>query len=292
MNRRSLVFPAILIAGCKRTPQQRMPEVRIAIGGRAALDFIPVYLASSLGFYRQEGVSVTIHDLASTSKAMQALLGGSSDMVVGMYDGALQMSLEGKLVQAISVLERWPPFGLVVGAKSAVEVRAIADLKGRRVGVASPGSSTHRFLNYLLVRNGLRPEDVKVVGVGVNFSMAAALQHGQVDAAIAGPLGMALLWKNARVAVLADCRTASGAESVLGTSNLPSGVLMVEPKWARNHLNAVQRIGRATRRALAWIRAHTPQEISEAMPQEYKGQDPDVYLTAVRDIQAAFSKDG
>src|SRR5437763_5047880 len=102
MYRRSFVFPAVLLAGCKSVPQRRMPEVRIAVGGRAALDFIPVYLASSLGFYRQESVAVMMQNLASTPKALQALLGGSSDMIVGIYDGALQMSLEGKSVQAIS----------------------------------------------------------------------------------------------------------------------------------------------------------------------------------------------
>lgn len=209
MNRRSLVFPAVLIAGCKSIPDRRKPEVRIAVGGRAALDFMPVYLASSLGFYRQEGVAVTIQDLASGSKAL-----------------------------------------------------------------------------------GLRPEDVRAAGVGVNFSMVAALEHGQVDAAVAGPLGMAILSKNARVRVLADCRNASGAESVLGTSNLPFGALMVVPKWARTHLDVVQRVGRATRRALRWIRAHPPQDVSNAMPQQYKGQDPAVYLTGVSDIQSAFSEDG
>jgi NitT/TauT family transport system substrate-binding protein len=290
MYRRPFVLGTIFIAGCMSS-ERRIPEVRIAVGGRAALDFIPIYLASSLGFCRQEGVSVTIQDLASTPKALQALLGGSSDMVVGMYDGALQMSLEGKSVQSIAILERWPPFGLVVGTR-ATEVRTIADLKGKLIGVASPGSSTHRFLNYLLARNGLKPEDVKAVGVGVNFSMAAALRHGQVDAAIAGPLGMALLSKNANMSVLADCRTASGAEAVLGTSNLPAGALMIVPKWARAHSDAVNRVGRATRRALAWIRTHTAQEISDAMPQEHKGEDPGVYRTAVRDIQSAFSAEG
>src|SRR3954464_10418626 len=113
MYRRSFVVPPILMAGC-RSRQRTLPEVRIAVGGRAALDFIPVYLASSLGFYRQEDVAVTIQDLASGPKALQSLLGGSSDMVVSMYEGALQMGLEGKSVQAIAILERWPPFGLVV----------------------------------------------------------------------------------------------------------------------------------------------------------------------------------
>jgi NitT/TauT family transport system substrate-binding protein len=292
MKRRSFVFPAIVLAGCGPASQLRRPAARISVGGRAALDFIPVYLASALGFFRDEGVDISLQDLASTPKALQALLGGSGDMAVGGYDGAIQMNIEGRPVQAFVVLQRWPPFGLVVAAKSARSVRTIADLKGRVVGVASPGSSTHRFLNFLLSRSGLQPSDVSAVGVGVNFSMAAAVKHGQVDAAVAGPLGMALLSKDSFPAILADCRTEEGAQATLGTSNLPASALMVQSEWARAHADIARRVGRATRRSLAWIQAHSPEDISNAMPQEYKGADSSVYLDAVRDIQPAFSADG
>lgn len=292
MKRRSFVFPAILLAGCGSGSAPQRPSVRIAVGGRAALDFIPVYLASALGFFRDEGIDVTLQDLASTPKALQSLLGGSTDLVAGAYDGAVQMSIEGKSIQAIAVLERWPPFGVVVAPKSAASLRSIRDLRGRVVGVASPGSSTHRFLNYLLVRNGLTLSDVSAVGVGVNFSMAAAVQHGQVDAAVAGPLGMALLSKASPPVILADCRTEKGAQATLGTSNLPSSALMVRPEWVRAHPEIMRRVCKGTRRGLAWIQEHSPEEISNAMPGEYKGQDPAVYLGAVRDIRPAFSPDG
>jgi NitT/TauT family transport system substrate-binding protein len=160
------------------------------------------------------------------------------------------------------------------------------------VGVSSPGSGTHRFLNYLLARNGLALSDISAVGVGVNFSMAAAVQHGKVDAAVAGPLGIAVLSKASRPVILADCRTEEGAQATLGKSNHPSSALMVRPAWAHAHPDTVRRLCKATRRSLAWIQAHSPEDISNAMPQEYKGQDPAVYLGAIHDIRPAFSPDG
>src|SRR5436190_12358393 len=155
MKRRALLFPAILLAGCGSARQQHSPGVRIAVGGRAALDYLPVYLASALGFFRDESIDVTLQDLASTAKALQALLGGSTDVVAGGYDGGVQMSIEGQSIQAVALLERWPPLALVVAPQAARALRTITALKGRVVGVASPGSSTHRFVSYLLARNGL-----------------------------------------------------------------------------------------------------------------------------------------
>jgi len=230
--------------------------------------------------------------MASTSKAIEALLGGSADVVTGGYDAAIQMGVEGKFIEAIAVLERWPPIALVVAPQSASSIRTIGDLRGQVVGVSSPGSSTHRVLNYLLMRNGLSPSDVTPVGVGGSFSMAAAVRHGKVAAAVAGALGLALLSNEFSPVILADCRTQRGAEATLGTSVLPWSCLMVSAEWARSHAEMARKLGRAARRSLDWIQAHSPEEIAHSIPQEYKGEDPLVYLTAVRDIRPVFSIDG
>lgn len=122
--------------------------------------------------------------------------------------------------------------------------------------------------------------------------MAAAVSHGQVDAAVAGPLEMALLSKGSPPTILADCRTEKGAQASLGMSNLPFSALMVRGEWALAHADIARRVAKATRRSLAWIQAHSPKDACNAMPQGYKDQDSDLYLQAVRDIRPAFSTDG
>ena len=67
---------------------------------------------------------------------------------------------------------------------------------------------------------------------------------------------------------------------------------MVRPEWAHSHPEIVRKLAKATRRSLAWIQTHSPEEISNSMPREYKGEDPAVYVAAVRDIRPAFSPDG
>lgn len=292
MRLRLVTVAAIILVSCRSAPHPRTAEVRIAVGGRAALDFIPVYLASSLGFFREEGLEVTLQDFAGTAKAIQSLLGGSSDVVAGGYDAAVQMSVEGQPIQAIATLERWPPLAVVATRRSARQLRTIRDLKGTVVGVSSPGSSNHHFINYLLVKNGLSLSDISAVGVGVNFSMAAAIQRGHVNAAVAGPLGMALLAQNPNLTTLADCRTAEGARQTLGTANFPFIVLMARPQWMREHGETTRKLGHAVRRTLAWIHEHSAEDVGNAMPQEYRGQDAAMYLNAVRDILPAFSVDG
>jgi len=58
-------------------------EVRLGVGGQPLLVYLPTTLADRLGYYRDEGLNVRIEDLQGGSKALQALQGGSVDVVSG-----------------------------------------------------------------------------------------------------------------------------------------------------------------------------------------------------------------
>ena len=46
-------------------------------------------------------------------------------------------------------------------------IKSIKDLAGKRIGVSAPGSSTDFFLKYLLNKNGVDPNSVGVIGIGL-----------------------------------------------------------------------------------------------------------------------------
>jgi NitT/TauT family transport system substrate-binding protein len=142
--------------------------------------------------------------------------------------------------------------------------------------VASPGSSTHRFLNYLLARHGLAVSDISTVGVGVNFQWPPRFS----TARWMRPSRVHSEWRCSRKSRPApSCRLPQGARAAgtLGTSNLPSSALMVRPEWGRANADIVCGVGKATRRSLAWMQAHSPEDISNAVPQDCKVQDAAMY---------------
>jgi len=283
---------AFAVIGCSRTGTGSSGStVRIAIGGRGALDFLPVYLASALGHFNAEGLTVEIQDFPGTSKAMQALLGGSADIVAGGYESVIHVAGRGQPVHAIAVLERWIPFLVVVAPNQRSMLRSISDLKGKRIGVAAPGSTTHQFLNYIIRRHGIQPSEVSAVAVGVNVSLAAAVRQSSVDAAVTGPYGYSLVGTHGTY-ILADCRTAEGAKQFLGTDNLPNAALIATTSWTAANNDTAHRLGKAIRRVLGWMQAHSAEEIAAAMPSEYKPQDSALYLRAVREMLPVYSPDG
>ena len=282
----------VFLLGCGPARHEGVPHLRIATGGRGGLDFIPVYVASSLAFFREAGLDVSIEDLAGTAKAVESLLGGSSELVAGGYDATIEMASKGQHLKSIFLIERWPPLAIVTGAHSHKPIRSIRDLKGTAVGVSSPGSSNHRFLNYLLVKNGLTPSDISAVGVGLNFSMAAAIEHGSVQAAAAGPLGRALLANRTGATVISDCLSAEGARQTLGTHNVPFIGLIARSDWLNGNEEIARRVGQIMGRTVTWIHGHSAEQVRDAIPQRYRSGDGALYLAAVHDIIPVFSEDG
>ncbi|WP_232667737.1 ABC transporter substrate-binding protein [Pseudonocardia sp. TRM90224] len=270
-------------------------EVRLAVGGQPLLVYLPTTLAAQLGYYREEGLNVHLEDLQGGSKALQALQGGSVDVVSGYYDHTIQMQAKNRDVVAFVNMLRYPSLVVAVSPKSSKPINSVADLKGTKVGVTAPGSSTDFYLKYLLVRAGLAPTDAAPQAVGGDTSAVAAMESGQVDAAVMLDPAFAQLQKRVgaeNVRVLSDTRTAEGVQRDLNVSTYPAAVLYSDAAWLRDNPETARKLAKAIKRALDYVHSHSGAEIAAAMPPQYAAGDPAIYATAIENAKAAISPDG
>src|SRR5262245_16405117 len=121
-----------LSAACGAEPS-RGSRVRLAIGGQTQMVYLPTTLAQELGFYKDEGLDVELQDFQGGAKALQALVGGSADVVSGFYDHTIQMAAEQRELIAFVTMLRYPGLVLVTSPQAAAEVTSIEALKGRVV---------------------------------------------------------------------------------------------------------------------------------------------------------------
>lgn len=281
--------------GADAASSDRKTKVTLGVGGQPLLPYLPTTLAQRLGYFKQEGLDVKLLDLKSGSKALQALQGGSVDVVSGYYDHTVQMQAKAKDVRAFVDMLRSPSLVLAVSPATHREIHSIADLKGARVGITAPGSSTDFFLKYLLSKAGLAADAASVQAVGGGASAIAAMESGRVDAAVMVDPAVSLLQKRVgqdKVRLLADTRTPEGAQKTLGVSNYPAAVLYADQKWLKGHADTAERLTRAMLRTLKWIDGHSAAEIAQKMPKEYAQGDPEVYRTAIEHAKPGFSRDG
>ncbi len=278
-----------MVASCSRESRQALP-VRLAVGGQAQLIYLVATLAQDLGYYRDESLDVSIQDFPGGSKSLEALLGGSTDVVCGFYDHTIQMAAQGKDLRAFISVLRYP--GLVAVAVSP-QVSKIEDLKGRIVGVSSAGSSTHMFLNYLLSTRGIAATDVSIASIGMSATAVAAITRSQVDAAIMTDpaLGIARQ-KMPALRILADTRTAAGTREVFGVDEYPSVVLYSTPRWLASHQDEARRMAHAALRPMDWLRANPASQIRDRLPAQFRTGDEAVDVAGLEALKAMLSRDG
>jgi sulfonate transport system substrate-binding protein len=271
---------------------QALPKVSIAIGGAGCLCYLPTVLAKQLGEYEKAGVNVELIDFKGGSQALQAVIGGSADVVSGYYDHCVNLAAKNQFLEAFVVYDRYPGLVLVVSPEHGKSINSIKDLAGKKVGVSAPGSSTDFFLKYLLAKNGVDANSVGVVGVGLAATAVAAMEHGKVEAAVMLDPAVTLLQSKFKdLKILSDTRTQKDTLDVFG-GEYPGGSLYTRSEWIAKNEKLVQAMANAIVTTLKWIHSHTPEEIMAKMPDELIGPDKALYLAALKNTIPMYSTNG
>jgi len=266
-------------------------DVHIAVGGKTSLYYLPLTIAEQLGYFKEEGLSVTISDFAGGSQALRAVIGGSADVVSGAYEHTLNMQPKGQYLQCFVQQGRAPQIAIGIATAKANAYKSPKDLKGLKVGVSAPGSSTHMILNHFISTGGLKPSDISVIGVGLGATAIGALKSGQIDAVSNTDPVMTKLEQDGEVKIIADTRTLRGTEQVLG-GPMPAGCLYAPVGFIRNNPNTVQALTNAIVRADKWIQSASPQEVLRTVPESYLLGDKALYLFSFNKVKEAISPDG
>jgi NitT/TauT family transport system substrate-binding protein len=267
-------------------------KVTIAIGGGSCLCYLPTVLARQLGEYEKAGLAVELVDLKGGSDALKAVLGGSADVVSGYFDHCVNLAAKKQELQSFVVYDRYPGLVLVVSPSHNAEIKSIKDLAGKKVGVSAPGSSTDFFLKYLLKKNGVAASDVAVIGVGLGATAVAAMQQGQIDAAVMlDPSVTVLQGSYPDLRILSDTRTQKDTLDVFG-GEYPGGSLYSTTAWVNAHEKEAQALTNAIVNTLAWIHSHSPEDIMAKMPPEIVGKNKELYLAALKNTIPMYSKTG
>jgi len=267
------------------------PKTTIAVGGKNLLYYLPLTIAEQRGYFKAEGLDVTIVDFAGGARALQAVVGGSADVVSGAFEHTVNMQFKGQAMRAFALQGRAPQIVLGVNPKTMPNYKTVADLKGKKIGVSAPGSSTNVMVNFILAKAGLKPSDVSIIGVGTSQGAAAAMRAGQIDALSNLDPVITLLQRSGDLKVISDTRVVAEADRVFG-GPMPAACLYAPQAFIDKNPNTVQALTNAIVRADKWIQAAGPGEIINNVPESFLLGDRAVYIDAFLAAKSALSPDG
>lgn len=282
----AVVFPAHAQAPDK--PEKS--KITIGVGGKSLFYYLPLTIAKRQGYFKAEGLEVEILDFPGGARSLQAMLGGSVDIVSGAYEHTVSQQAKGQNIEALVLQGKYAGIVLGMPKDKAAKYKSPADLKGMKIGVTAPGSSTNMFVNNLLAKQGLKPDDVSIIGVGATAGAVAIMKKGEIDAISNLDPVIAMLESDCTIVPVVDTRTTKGMQEVYGGA-YAAGCIYAPVEFARKYPNTAQAVVNAMVRALRFIQNSTADQIVAAVPSEYY-TDRALYKAALEKNLETYKHDG
>src|SRR5436309_14813893 len=269
-NVAAFVLSAAVLALASQTASAQAPEKRKINIATASLGlpYLPLIIAQQRKYFADEGIEVEIAAFAGGSKALQSLMGGSSDVASGAYSNTLTMAAKGQKLKNFVVQVRYPALTIAVSKRVGDRYKSLADLKGLKIGVSAPGSSTHMIVNHLLGKAGLTSNDVSIIGVGTSGAAVAAIEKGEIDAIINSDPVMTKLETDKVITIIAETRTRKGTEDLFGGPYPEAGLYATVDFIAKNP-NTIQALTNAIVRAEIWLQKASLTDIEADGPAKH-----------------------
>ena len=182
--------------------------------------------------------------------------------------------------------------GIVLAVGKDRPFKSHADLKGMKIGVTAPGSSSHFFVLYLMAKAGLAPTDATFVGVGGGPAAVDAMKAGEIDAISNLDPVITRLQAGRRHPASSPIRRFPRVNyEIFGGTN-PAAVLYAKQEFIAANPNTMQALVTAFYKTLKWIATATTDEIVDTVPSDYFLGDRAIYVKALKANLLVYSKTG
>lgn len=265
-------------------------KVTIMVGGYEKQIYLPAKLTEALGYFKEEGLDVELLNEAAGVDAENEMLAGAVQAVVGFYDHCVDLQAKGKFVMSVVQFSQAPGEVEMVSSKYP-DVKSMADLKGKNLGVTGLGSSTNFLTQYLMLKSGLKGGEFVTIPVGAGTTFIAAMQQDKIQAGMTTEPTISRLLKTGEARVLIDMRSVEKTKAALG-GTYPAASLYMPTAWVEKNKPIVQKLANAFVKTLKFISTHSAQEIADKMPKDYYAGDKELYVKALADGKSMFTPDG
>jgi NitT/TauT family transport system substrate-binding protein len=253
------------------TPLEAAEPTRLSVSipGPGAASYYPIELISKIGADKAEGAELRVVFSPGGPDALNQMLNNNTDFAVVGLPAAMSVRLKDSRVIAIAAVNDLPLYALMVRYGLKGEIKSIADLKGRTIGLhsnsASSKSTSQQVLELLFRRGGVPPGTYRIIGIGRRWeSEALMLKTGAIDAVI-GDEPHATHMASEKIAFpLIHLGEAETIRLFAGAGFLRGALIGRSDKLERDPEKAALMV-RILKRALAWIATHSADEFADAM---------------------------
>ena len=260
-------------------PARAQDTLRVGRAIANSWSFVPLDVGIEAGIFAKQNLAIERVAFTGSARLQQGLAAQSID--IGLGSGPeLAMVAKGAPVIAVGTLVLSPRMTITVKASGAL--RALADLRGKRIGVSTAGSLTEWLTRELSRREGWGRDGVQAVALGSDAAQIAAMKTDQID-------GLVL-----DVATALRLESAGEGRIVLRFGDIIKDFIQ-NAAYARRDLVAsdpqrVRRFLAGWYETIAYMGSHKEESIKIAMP--VVDLPRDVAARGYEEWMQAYSRDG
>ncbi|CAK0769348.1 NMT1 domain-containing protein [Gammaproteobacteria bacterium] len=271
-----------------------METIVVSAPGPGSFAYLPIDLIPKIGLDRQEGAQVRILYTGGSPVSLEQLSNHNVEFAIAGAPAAMSLRTHGGDVVLIAAITKVAPFSLLVRIDLQDQIKSVADLKGRTIGVHSgtPHSEnvSQQVLELLLASEGITPDMVKIVSVKQSWKIQyLSIFSGEVDALMGTEPFSSRLLSEKRIFFLVSFEDPKIAQKIKGAGFLYASlatqnwILAESPK-------KVAKMVKILKNSLAWIASHTPEQIVAALGISDPGESSSLLL-ALKKYPNAFVQD-
>jgi NitT/TauT family transport system substrate-binding protein len=217
MNIRNKLFLCASIVGVlgAAPAANAADKITLMVGGYEKIIYLPAKLAEGLGYFKEEGLDVELLNEGAGVDAENEMLAGVVQGVVGFYDHCVDLQTKGKYIESVVQLSHAPGEVELVSTKYP-QVKSMADMRGKALGVTGLGSSTNFLTQFLMVKAGVPLGEFNTLPVGAGSTFIAAMTQDKIQGGMTTEPTISRLLKTGQARVLVDLRTSERTKEALG----------------------------------------------------------------------------
>ena len=287
--KRLVSLAVVVLSLAAAAPASAGEPVTFAYSQIGLLVHLPWSVAIGQKYFEEQGLEPKGFNFESGGKSVAAVIGGSADFSANALEHAIKAKVQGKDLVYVFSSTRLPGWGLAVSTAHRNEIKTVADLKGKTVGVSGIGVASHVLLHHMLVKAGVDPKEVKIVAVGLS-TLPPALEGGKILAGMAGEPYFSRMLAKGTAFSLGNMSTLKETVAILGGEYAFSGAI-TRPDVIQKNPHVVQKVVTALVKASHFIQTHTLEQIAAAVPQDMVGERAQ-FIETLRNTKETFTPNG
>lgn len=271
------LFAICLLVGCKHASNS-VARTKVTLNEVAhSIFYAPMYVAIEKGYFKDEGIDLTVKTGFGADKTMTAVLAGEADIGFMGAESTIYTYNEGASDYVVNFAQLTQRAGNFLVSRVPIQNFTWDTLKGTTVLGGRKGGMPEMVLEYILKKNGIDPTTDLTINQSIAFgSTAAAFSGGQGDFTIEFEPSATALESEGAGYVVASLGVESGY--------VPYTSFSAKKSYIKNHPETIQHFTNALQKGMDFVQSHNSEEIAKVI----KPQFPETQLGTLTTIVSRY----